>query len=49
MNSSSNLEKINDISSNLTKEIFNKNYIVEKQNLSFDNNTHIFNILEVRS
>ena len=47
INISSNLEKINDISSNLTKEIFNENYIVEKQNFSFDKNTHFFNILEV--
>ena len=45
-NISSNLEKINNISSNFKKEIFNENYIVEKQNFSFDKNTHFFNILE---
>ena len=29
-NISSNLEEINDISSNLKKEVFNENYIIEK-------------------
>ena len=47
INISNNLDKINDISSNLTKEVFNENYIVENQNFSFDKNTHFFNIIEV--
>ena len=46
INISSNLEKINGISSNLIKEVFNKSYIIEKQNFSFDKNKHFFNIIE---
>ena len=44
---SSNLDKINDISSNLKKEIFNENYNIENQKFNFNANTHFFNILEV--
>ena len=47
INISNNLEKINDISNNLTKEIFNEKYIVESKNFSFDKNTHFFNIIEI--
>ena len=47
INISNNLDKINDISSNLTKQVFNKKYIVEKQNFNFNANKHFFNIIEI--
>ena len=46
-NISNNTDKINDISSNLTKEVFNENYIIENQKFSFDKNNHFFNIIEI--
>ena len=45
INISNNLEKINDISNNLTKQVFNRKYIVEKQNFNFNAKYTFFLIL----
>ena len=44
---SNNATKIENISSNLIKLIFNENYIIENQNFESNKNFHFFNILEV--
>ena len=46
-NISYNTAKIENISSNLIKEIFNENYIIKDQKFNFNANTHFFNIFEV--